>query len=181
MPEVWWSQQSWQREDPSQSSLQLWVLCPNLWWHWRMTSRKELWLHSSPYKAKSRCAIITYFCGLFLILSLSLLKVSLQETPYAIVEFANTKKVFVPSNTQSLIGESMMGVISSCWAEANKWWENIPQIFVMLLQNYNLHFEDEDSEAETYLCYTTWTWIYVVTRLDIFLTPCWVTYWELRR
>lgn len=109
VPEVWWSQQSWQREDPSQNSPQPWVLCPNSGWLWRMPSREEYGSALSPPKTKSCSAKVTYSCVLFFILSLSLLKVSMRETPYAIVEFANTKIIFLPSNSQSLIGDREYG------------------------------------------------------------------------
>ena len=75
-------------------------------------------------------------------------------------------------------------VISSLWAKASKWGENIPQTLMMLLQNYQLHFEDAETEIESSLCYKiywTWTWICMTPKLYAILTPWWIKYWELRK
>lgn len=182
VPEVWWSQLSWQSEDPSQSSPQLWVLCPNSGWHWRMTSREQLWLHFFPIQKQ------VLLCHSYLLLHFISYFVTeptesfLAEDPICHCWICQNKdNIYSFQHSASDWRESMVGVISSLWAEANKWWENILQIFRMLLQNYQRHYEDEDTEAETHLCCTTWTWVYMAARLDTFLTPCWVTYWELRR
>ena len=100
-----------------------------------------------PYKTRSCSAAVIDFCVLILTVSQKLLKISLQETLYAVVEFDNLKKIFVLPNSHLLAGERDSGeVISSLWAEASKWGENIPQTLMMLLQNYQLHFEDAETE-----------------------------------
>lgn len=150
-----------------------------------MTSRERLWFHSIPIVNKvlfCHSYLLLCFISYFVtVLTEIFQEKNFQENLYAIVKFSNTKIIFVlPTFNLLLERESMVGVISFCWTEANKWWENIPQILMMLLQNYHLHFEDEETEAETYLCYINWTWVFMVSRLYTFLTPCWVT-WELRR
>lgn len=67
-----------------------------------MTALKAaLYSHTKP----SLALPVIHFCVLFLTLSLSLLKISMQETPYAVVESANRKIIFVPANTHPLIGD----------------------------------------------------------------------------
>ena len=137
------------------------------------------------YKTRSCSATVIDFCVLILTVSQNLLKISLQETLYAVVEFDNLKKIFVLPNSHLLAGERDSGeVISSLWAEASKWGENIPQTLMMFLQNYQLHFEDAETEIETSVCYKiywTWTWICMTPKLYTILTPWWIKYWELRR
>lgn len=135
----------------------------------------------SPYKNKSCSAIVTYFRVLFLILSLSLLKVSLQKTPYAIVEFAKTKTIFVPSNTQPLIGERVWWVLYPPSGQRQTNGEKISSKYSGCCCKIASSIMKMRIPRMTYLCCKTWTWVYMVARLAAFLTPCWVTYWELRR
>ena len=61
-----------------------------------------------PYKTMSCSATVIDFCVLILTVSQNLLKISLQETLYAAVEFANLKTIFVPLNSHLLARERVV-------------------------------------------------------------------------
>lgn len=151
-------------------------------WFWDLTFLLPLF----PHKTKSCSATVIYFGVLLPTVSLSLLKISMQETLYAVVEFEHEDNVCSTQHSPSCWRERAWWVEypPSGQRQVSKWWETIPQTLMMLLQNYHLQFEDEETEAETSLCYTmyrTWILVYMVPKLDTFLTPWWIKYWELRR
>lgn len=69
------------------------------------TLKAALYSHRKP----SLALPVVHFGVLFLTLSLSLLKISMQGTPYAVVESANRKIIFVPANTYPLVGDRNCG------------------------------------------------------------------------